>query len=317
MDHQDLNTLDPLAAEHAAMDEAETTDHHHPDDADNDAGEALLIEKGTKTEEVLPAELAAVHTDTESAQEASGETNPSDDDVAQDQKVPEKIAKATKTPAQQTGAKARSVKTKKRQRSVRYLEAAKKVDPKRQYEAKDALRLTQETSYTKFDGALEVHCRLKFKKGKSDGSDRFRMMVALPHGTGRELKVGMLDEALIETIKQTGDTNFDILVARPALMPKVAQIAKILGPKGKMPNPKTGTVTDDPEGALRAIASGRVELKADSQGNLHQTIGRISWSLDKLIENFSALLAGLPIHRLQRITVSATMGPGINVQFEK
>lgn len=276
------------------------------------------MEQGTDTDEVTPAEVAAIHTDTETASIASGDgvEDDSNDDsaelsaltVVKKPKGKEKVEKkATKTLA----------KARPHRRSANYLVAAKQVDSSRVYEAKEALRLAQETSYSKFDGAVEIHCRLRLKRGKADAGDRFRMMIALPHGTGRESKIGVLDEALIELIKQKGDTEFDILLASPSLMPKVAQIAKILGPKGKMPNPKTGTVTDDPELARQAILSGRIELKADGQGNLHQTIGRVSWSPTKLLENYQTLVAGLPSHRLQQIVVSATMGPGILVAYEK
>lgn len=306
MDHHDRNSDNPLDAEAAAVAEAESVNVAAPDEADNDDTEAAEFARGVDADQAEPAEAAAIHTDTEAAKEASG-------DLAVAPEKPAKKAQADNKPAKAQAAAARASKAK--TRSKRYQEAAGKVDTKRRHKVTDALELAAQTAYGKFDGSIDVHIRLLVKKGKADSGERFRMVVVLPHGTGKEQSVGVLDEAMIDKIKQKGDTEYDILLATPAMMPKVAQIAKILGPKGKMPNPKTGTVADDLEAAKRAILSGRIELRADAQNILHQSIGRSSWPAEKLVENFRALMAVVPAHRLQKVTVAATMGPGIEVDL--
>ena len=310
MSHNDSPVDNVLVAEHEAMDEAEAVTAHTVDEANPHETEALSIERGADADAVEPAEEAAIHTDTESALEASGDLL-SEDTAPEmpDAKITKKAKKAETKPAAPLRAKSRT-------RSQRYLTAVKELDLRHRHAPKEALELVQKSSLTKFDGAVEVHARFLPKKGKDSG-ERFRVVVMLPHGSGKEPKIGVLDEALIQKIKEKGDTEFDILLASPALMPKVASIAKVLGPKGKMPNPKTGTVTDDHETAKKAILSGRVEVRVDAQSNLHQIIGRVSWPLEKLLENYQVLLAALPLPRLQRVTLSATMGPGIEVDLKK
>jgi large subunit ribosomal protein L1 len=316
MVHKDSNIDNPLVAEHDAMDEAEAVTTHTVDEANPHETDSLAFERGADADQVESAEASAMHTDTVAAMEASGDLaeETSEDDigtpaVALAAQSEMKIAKKSAAPAAKAAVK-------KQARSTRYLRVTAGLDFRHRYAPKEAIELVQKTSLSKFDGAVEVHARFLPKKGKDSG-ERFRMVVMLPHGTGKEPKIGVLDEALIQKIKEKGDTEFDILLASPSLMPKVAQVAKVLGPKGKMPNPKTGTVTDDPEATKKAILSGRVEVRADADWNLHQTIGRVSWPLEKLLENYQTLLAVLPLPRLQRVTLAATMGPGIEVDLKK
>ncbi len=305
MAHHDQTSEDALTAEKDAVFESDVT--LQTDEAETDQAEALSIEKELEATPVVPAELAAVHTDTESASEASGDL-----DVAEEESNTKPAKKADK-PSKKT--ETRQTIVRKHPRSTKYEAAAAHVNKNKSYQPKEALGMVKEISYAKFDAAVEVHIKLVEKKGKTKAgeSDRMRVLVALPHGTGREPKIGVLDETMIDKIKQKGDTEFDILIASPSLMPKVAQIAKILGPKGKMPNPKTGTVTDDPEAAKAAIVSGRVELRADANNNIHQAIGRVSWPAEKLLENYQALLGVLPINRIQRVSLSVTMGPSLTI----
>lgn len=297
MSHKDTNIDDQLVAEHDAMEESEATSAHNVDEADTEDAELLAMEAGSGTAIVEPAEMAAIHTDTESAHEASGDTVP----AASIEKKTAKVKAATDKS--------------KAARSQRYQELATKVDRNRNYNPEQAFNLVRETAVGKFDQVIELHFCLKAPKGKKGESDRYRAIVSLPHGSGKQLNIGVLDEAMIDAIAKKGDTEFDILLASPSLMPKVAKIAKILGPKNKMPNPKTGTVTDDPEAAKAAIGSGRIEIRADAAHNLHQAIGRASWSAEKLLENYRALRAVLPQHRLLRAYVCATFGPGISIDL--
>lgn len=284
-------STNPIVEELEAMSEAEAIDVADPDTAQPDEPIAAGIEQGADADEVVPAELTMLHTDTVSAQEASGE-------VA--------LRKAPRV-------------SKKKKRSARYLAAQKEagIDPNRNYPIDDAIEKARLGSYAKFDAALEVHISLSPPRGKKGSGDAFRTVIQLPHGTGKEPKIAILDETLIEKIKKDNKTEFEILIATPALMPKVAQIAKILGPQGKMPNPKTGTVVDDPETAKKAILSGRVELREDANHNLHQAIGRVAWDPSKLRENFDTILASLPQSRIAHVTLAATMGLGVRVRLEK
>lgn len=199
----------------------------------------------------------------------------------------------------------------KRVRSVKYRQAVILVDKTKQYPIEEALELAKKTSYTKFDGSIEVHVKLSLKKGQ----EAPRGLLNFNHNLGKVVKVALVDEALIEKIAKDGKTEFEVLVATPQMMPKLAKIAKILGPQGKMPNPKAGTVTDKPDKIMEEIKKGRIEFKADKSGVVHQLIGKASWDLEKLLENYKTLISALPKSLLQCINISATMGPGIKVQL--
>ena len=138
-------------------------------------------------------------------------------------------------------------------------------------------------------------------------------MIKLPHGTGKIIKAAVIDEKLAEKILKDKRTDFDILLATPQMMPKIGRIAKILGPQGKMPNPKSGTVTADPEKSLEEIKKGRTEFKADKQNIIHLVIGKTSWDSKKLMENYQVLMNSLTGKKLQSVTICATMGPGIKI----
>lgn len=245
-------------------------------------------EEETDTTQVAPAELAAIHTDTITAKEASeGKTT--------------KKAKTSVTPA------------KERVRSARYLKAFGSVDTGKTYDLKQALELAQQTSYSTFPGSVELHARLMAKKGKA--IEAVRGLLQLPHGTGKTVNAVILTEEIIAQIATAKSTTYDVLIAPKALMPKVATIAKILGPLGKMPSPKAGTVADKPEETLAAIQSGRTEYRSDNSGNIHLTIGKANWEVEKLLENADVAAHALPRNQLQSLTISTTMGPGIRVDL--
>lgn len=250
------------------------------------------LEHETDTDAVVPAEEAAVHTDTTVAREAT-----------------EGKAQSAKRKTKSTIAK-RSDRA--RQRSLKYQAAAGAINQEKRYSLDEAIELAKQTSYTKFDGTLSIHIRLQPKKGKGE-SDSIRGLLQLPHGTGKTVNAVVLTEAIIDEIAKEKTTKYDILIAPRDLMPKVAKIAKILGPQGKMPSPKAGTVSDAPEEALKSIQSGRVEYRADAAGIVHQAIGKVSWETSMLAENAQAVLGALPMLQLRSVTLAATMGPGIPV----
>lgn len=207
------------------------------------------------------------------------------------------------------------------------------------YPIEEAIELAKKTANTKFTGSVEVHIRLGIDPKKTDQG--VRGSVSLPNGSGKTKKVAAFvteakekeakdagaaivgGEELIKKIKETEKTDFDIAVAEPALMAKLAPIAKILGQRGLMPNPKTGTVTNDIAGVIKEISAGKVDFKNDESGNIHQIIGKSNFESSALVANYKAFfeaLQGIKPSALKKpfitsITVNATMGPSIKVQI--
>ena len=224
-------------------------------------------------------------------------------------------------------------------RSKRYQAESKLIDSNKVYELDEALSLVKQTSKTKFDGSLEVHVRLGIDPKKSD--QFVRSAIILPHGTGKKLKIAVVaDEAkqkeakeagaflvggkeLIEEIKKTSRCDFDIMVATPDMMKELASVAKTLGPKGLMPSPKSGTVTIDIKKTVDELNKGKVEFKNDDSANIHQIVGKVSWDVAKLKENFETLLdaikrvkpSGLKGTYIKSLTISGSMGPGVKVKI--
>lgn len=215
----------------------------------------------------------------------------------------EKIEEAPKKKVKQGKAKVRSKK---------YQEVYALIDHNTKYEISDAIELVKKTTLTKFDGGVEVHIRLLAKSGKPE---QVRGMLKYPHSTGKTIKVVILDEKIAEEIEKTGKAEADIYLTTPENMPKIAKLAKILGPKGKMPNPKSGTITSDPKKTADELAGGQVEYKTDKFGNLHQMIGKVSADEKALTENFQAILTLLPKEKITSLNICATMGPAIKVQI--
>lgn len=213
------------------------------------------------------------------------------------------------------------------------------VDKNKVYTPEEAIELAKKTANTKFVGSIEVHIRTKIDAKKTDQA--IRGMVSLPHGTGKTKKVAAFvteakekeakdagailvgGEDLIKKIKETEKTDFDVAVAEPAIMPKLAQIAKILGTRGLMPNPKTGTVSEAIGKTIKEIAGGKITFKNDDSGNVHQIIGKSNFETKALLENlkvfYEHVLAAKPITLkgpfLSSITLNATMGPGIRIKL--
>ncbi len=220
----------------------------------------------------------------------------------------------------------------------KYREALAKIDRDKLYEPMEALELARETSYTKFDGTIEVHIRLGVDPRKAD--QLVRDTVMLPHGLGKAVRVLVFaegdaaraaseagadyiaDDELIAKI-QKGWMEFDAAVATPNMMGKVGRLGKILGPRGLMPNPKAGTVVpeEDLPRVIGELKSGRVEFRVDRTGNLHVPIGKASFETQKLYENMAALIEAVRRARppstkgtfMRKITLASTMGPGIRV----
>jgi len=202
----------------------------------------------------------------------------------------------------------------------------------------DAIKASIDTSTTNFDGTIEMHIRLSVDPKQAD--QNIRDSIVLPNGTGKTVRIAVLAESedhsaakdagadivgeddLLETIK-AGNIDFDVLVATPKVMAKLGQLAKILGPKGLMPNPKSGTVTNDVAKAVIEAKSGKIEYRVDGQGIIHSPIGKVSFGPEKLTQNAETLLESIKTNKpasikdtyIISVFVTSTMGPSVKVQM--
>lgn len=192
----------------------------------------------------------------------------------------------------------------------KYRNAVKEVDLTTPYAKEEAIDLVKKTSTVKFDASVEVHIKLTISNQRGT--------IVLPSGTGKEKIVKLISAADVEEFVasvEAGKLGFDVVVATPDSMPKLAKVAKLLGPKGLMPNPKSGTVTDDLEKAKAEFASGRVEYKQDKGNVIHLAIGKVSFDNAAILANLNVLLAALPAPKITSVVLSSTMGPGIRVKL--
>ena len=219
----------------------------------------------------------------------------------------------------------------------KYVEASKKVDRSKAYTCEEAVKLVKETSTTKFDSTVEVAIKLNIDAKKSD--QQLRGSLKLPNGTGKTRTILVLakgaqatdakkagadfvgDVDMIEKIEKENWFDYDVIVATPEMMPLLGKVGKLLGPKGLMPNPKTGTVTTNVVKTIEDIKSGMVEYKNDTYGNIHMVFGKVSFDAKKLAENLDFIVkaimkakpAAVKGQFISNISVSSTMGPGIKV----
>ena len=219
-----------------------------------------------------------------------------------------------------------------------YKAALAKVDPVKKYELAEAVRLAKETSYSKFDSSIDIAVRLGVDPRKAD--QNVRGSVVLPKGTGKKFRILVFAKGEKEkeardagaefvgsddlvTRIMGGWTDFDRVVATPDLMGLVGKLGKVLGPRGLMPNPKTGTVTFNIKDAIREIQAGKVDFRVDKAGIVHASVGKASFSAEDLLENVSAVMAFLLRLKpssskgsyIKGVFLSSTMGPGIKVAY--
>ncbi|MCS0656229.1 50S ribosomal protein L1 [Cytobacillus firmus] len=218
----------------------------------------------------------------------------------------------------------------------KYTEAVKLVDSSKAYPIAEAIELTKKTNFAKFDATVEVAFRLGVDPKKAD--QQIRGAVVLPNGTGKTQRVLVFakgekakeaeaagadfvgDSEYINKISQ-GWFDFDVIVATPDMMGEVGKLGRVLGPKGLMPNPKTGTVTFDVQKAVNEIKAGKVEYRVDKAGNIHVPIGKVSFEDEKLVENFNTIFdtmmkvkpAAAKGTYMKNVSVTSTMGPGVKV----
>jgi len=222
-------------------------------------------------------------------------------------------------------------------RGKRYNEAVSKVDKSKLYSNQEAVKLVKETSAAKFDATIEIAMNLNLDTKKAD--QQLRGAIVLPNGTGKTKRVLVIakgdaqkaareagadyvgDMDMVEKIEKENWFEFDTLIATPDAMPLLGRLGRILGPKGLMPNPKTGTVTTDVAKAINDVKAGRVEYRTDSFGNIHAIIGKASFDEEKLLENLNAFVSAILKLKpstvkgdyVKNISISSTMGPGIKI----
>jgi len=224
-----------------------------------------------------------------------------------------------------------------KKRSKKYSQALAKIEKNKIYEKDEAVKLVKETSISSFDASIEVAMRLNLDTKKAE--QQLRGAIVLPKGTGKDIRVLVIakgdaavkakeagadyvgDIDMLEKIEKENWFDFDTMIATPDMMPLLGKLGRVLGPKGLMPNPKTGTVTVDPAKAVNDAKAGRVEYRTDSFGNIHAAIGKVSFSDEDLVENLSTFVekiikikpATVKGEYVKNITLSSTMGPGVKV----
>ena len=222
-------------------------------------------------------------------------------------------------------------------KSKRYIANAEKVEKAKVYSVEEAIKLVKETSNAKFDSTIEVSLNLNLDVKKAD--QQLRGAIVLPNGTGKTKKILVLakgdhakaakeagadfvgDVDMIEKIEKEHWFSYDVIIATPEMMPLLGKIGKLLGPKGLMPNPKTGTVTSDVAKAIDEIKKGKVNYRTDSYGNIHGIIGKASFEDNKLAENLTTFVGVILKAKpstvkgkyVKNISISSTMGPGIKL----
>ena len=222
-------------------------------------------------------------------------------------------------------------------RGKKYQEAAKQIEKDKTYNLKDAIELAIKTSPVKFDASVEVHARLGVDPRQAD--QNIRTTLVLPNGNGKTVRVAVFapldvckaakeagadiaeDEEFLKQLEK-GTIDFDVLIATPQYMPKLGKYARTLGPKGLMPNPKAGTVTMDVEKAVKEAKAGKVEYRVDKQAIVHIGVGKVSFGVDKLLENANAFFDSLKAQKpaslkgsyVKSVFITTTMGPSIQIE---
>ena len=316
----EVSEKNTIAEIEAAIAEATDASKSH-DNKDKDVvaeREATVAKSGKRSQKAL--DEAAEKAEKEARKEAGDTTPQSDDAEAHVKKGPKPVTRPRLE-----------------RRGKKYQEVAKSIEKNKLYSLDEALKLATETSPVKFDASVEIHIRLGVDPRQAD--QNIRTTIVLPNGNGKTVRVAVFapeDECKkakpagadiaedAEFIKQLekGIINFDVLISTPAYMPKLGKFARLLGPKGLMPNPKAGTVTLDIEKAVKESKAGKVEYRVDKQAIVHIGVGKTNFTLDQLNENAAVFMDSLKSMKpasikgqyIKSIFISTTMGPSIAVE---
>ena len=307
------NTIAQIEAAIAGANKAPTADVEAPADTED----TKLAKAGKRSAKALAETEAKLEKE---ARKEAGDTTPLDDSEVNVKKGPKPVTRPLIE-----------------RRGKNYRKVAEKVEVGKLYPLSEALAIAAETNPAKFDASVEIHVRLSVDPRQAD--QNIRAMVGLPHGTGKKIRVAVFapesehaaaktagaDVVGDETFTSQLDkelVDFDVLIATPQYMPKLGKYARLLGPRGLMPNPKSGTVTANIAGAVKDKKAGAIEYRVDKQAIVHVSVGKVSFGAEKLVENaqafFDSLVSqkptGLKNNYVKTITVSSTMGPGIKVE---
>jgi len=307
------NTIAQIEAAIAGANKAPTADVEAPADTED----SKLAKAGKRSAKALAETEAKLEKE---ARKEAGDTTPLDDSEVNVKKGPKPVTRPLIE-----------------RRGKNYRKVAEKVEVGKLYPLSEALAIAAETNPAKFDASVEIHVRLSVDPRQAD--QNIRAMVGLPHGTGKKIRVAVFapesehaaaktagaDVVGDETFTSQLDkelVDFDVLIATPQYMPKLGKYARLLGPRGLMPNPKSGTVTANIAGAVKDKKAGAIEYRVDKQAIVHVSVGKVSFGAEKLVENaqafFDSLVSqkptGLKNNYVKTITVSSTMGPGIKVE---
>ena len=235
---------------------------------------------------------------------------PTEEELAkleEQEKAQKETAETTEEPGKKEVKKEKKAKFVKAPRSKKYQGLITTVDKNKTYSLSEGLDLLEKLQRGSFDETVELHINV-ITKGISGN-------ITLPHGTGKKTRVEIASDKLIADVEK-GIINFDVLVAQPEMMPRLAKVARILGPKGLMPNPKNGTITNNPEEVVKKYEGGQITFKTEAGAPLvHISVGKMSFGKTKLTDNIKALISAVKKENVQRITLKSTMSPGIRVQI--
>ncbi len=242
------------------------------------------------------------------AKEAKQKSVEVQDETLEQKAVTEETAVAEETPAEtEETAENHKVKTAK-VRGKKYQAAKKKVDVTKYYPLAEAIKLVKETSFSKFDGKIEAHITTYDIGNVGE--------ITFPHLETASKKIVVLNDTILAEIKD-GQVNFDILIATPATMPKLLPFARILGPKGLMPNPKSGTLTDDPETAVKRLSVAKTIVKTEKKSPvIHIVVGKVSQDAKELAANIEELIKVVKSNKIKKLALCATMGPCVKVEIK-
>lgn len=277
---------------------------------------APAVEKEETKETTAKAGKRSAKSQKEAEEKAAKEERKAHAEEEKAEDKPKQASKPTRTRLERRGKKFR--------------DAAQLVEKNKVYNLIEALELAQKTSPVKFDATVELHVNLNVDPRHADQNIRDNLV--LPAGTGKTIRVAVFDDAKaadadiagveeVTKLLEKSDLSFDVLIATPAQMPKLGKYARILGPRGLMPNPKSGTVTPDVAKAVKDAKAGRVEYRVDSTGIVHMGIGKVSFGQKKLLENAQAVVASIKGNKpasikgtyIKSVHLSTTMGPSITV----